>query len=307
TISAPRLPNPDVEDGEGSAQRKSTVIRLRIPPRRSTLLTPPTPMSTTPIPTATEVEDITLRDTIQLSIVEQKRTESEDSDEVDNSNLNSQNDPNTRIDPRSYKESLEVEKTADVQPVNVIEEEEESAADDYELRRRVKWKEVEETRNTPSPTTIRSPRIHYTLVSSDTKKLQELTVIDPTPSSSTPSSSSSKLFSIQHLLSLFKPKAGHFKRYKSFFNELQGRYDYLFGHLKTRFLARKKFNVLAQHLQVMEESLPKMVDDHVKELTKTQVPIYVAEGLIMERKHNQADVAKMIAYAIQQERENLRA
>ncbi|GKA01805.1 hypothetical protein Tco_0674470 [Tanacetum coccineum] len=46
--------------------------------------------------------------------------------------------------------------------------------------------------------------------------------------------------------------------------------------LKTRFLARKKFNVLAQHLQeVIEESLPKVVDDRVKELTKTQVPIYV--------------------------------
>ncbi|GJS40314.1 hypothetical protein Tco_0565357 [Tanacetum coccineum] len=70
--------------------------------------------------------------------------------------------------------------------------------------------------------------------------------------------------------------------------------------------AKMKFNVLAQHLQeVMEESLPKMVDDHVKELTKTQVPIYVAEGLIMERQHNQADVAKMIADAIQQEHENL--
>ncbi|GKA65667.1 hypothetical protein Tco_0765374 [Tanacetum coccineum] len=37
--------------------------------------------------------------------------------------------------------------------------------------------------------------------------------------------------------------------------------------------AKKKFNVLAQHLQeIMEESLPTMVDDRVKELTKTQVP-----------------------------------
>ncbi|GJX60367.1 hypothetical protein Tco_0291757 [Tanacetum coccineum] len=50
-------------------------------------------------------------------------------------------------------------------------------------------------------------------------------------------------------------------------------YAEVFG---TRFLARKKFNVLAQHLQeVIEESLPNMVDDRVKELTKTQVPIYV--------------------------------
>ncbi|GKD86342.1 hypothetical protein Tco_1357496 [Tanacetum coccineum] len=66
-----------------------------------------------------------------------------------------------------------------------------------------------------------------------------------------------------HILSLFKPNTGRFKRYNSFCDELQGRYSYLFGRLKTRFLARKKFNVLAQHLQeVMEESLSNMVDDH---------------------------------------------
>ncbi|GKC54560.1 hypothetical protein Tco_1077305 [Tanacetum coccineum] len=173
-----------------------------------------------------------------------------------------------------------------------------------------KRKHVEESRSTPSPTTIRSPRIHSTLISLGTEKLQELTVNDPPPSSSTPSSSSPKfkLSATNRLLSLFKPKTGRFKRYKSFFDELQGRYGYLFEHLKTRFMPRKKFNVLAQHLQeIMEESLPKMVDDRVKELTKTHVPVYVAQGLIMERQQSQADVAKMIADAIQQERENLRA
>ncbi|GKD30478.1 hypothetical protein Tco_1241256 [Tanacetum coccineum] len=110
----------------------------------------------------------------------------------------------------------------------------------------------------------------------------------------------------QHILSLFKPKTGRFKRYKSFFDEFQGRYNYLFEHLKTRFMPRKKFHVLAQHLQeVMEDSLFKMVDARVKELTKTQVPIYVAQGLIMERQQSQADVAKMIVDVIQQERKNI--
>ncbi|GJY29753.1 hypothetical protein Tco_0405520 [Tanacetum coccineum] len=105
------------------------------------------------------------------------------------------------------EESPKVEITDVVQPVNVNEDEEESAMDDYELKRREKGKHVEESRNTPSPTTIRSPRIHSTL--------------------------------------------------------LQGRYRYLFEHLKTRFKPRKKFYDLAQHLQeVMEESLPKMVDTH---------------------------------------------
>ncbi|GJR14191.1 hypothetical protein Tco_0796843 [Tanacetum coccineum] len=288
---APLGHNPDINEGESSAQRKFTVIRLHIPPRWSTRLIPPTP-----IPTAVEADDIILQDTIQLSITEQKScdelearknvkkvekyliaeeieklvkgTENVDNDEVVNSVLNNKKVLSTRLEPRSHTKSPEVEKTTKVQPVNTIEEEEESAEDDYELRRMEKGKNVEDSRHTPSPTTTRSPRIHSTLISSDTEKLQELTVNDPPPSSSTPSSSLSKLSATQRLLSLF--------------------------------LARQKFNVLAQHLQeIMEESLPKMVDDCVKELTKKQVPLYVAEGLIMKRKQNQTDVAKMIADAIQ--------
>ncbi|GJT51833.1 retrovirus-related pol polyprotein from transposon TNT 1-94 [Tanacetum coccineum] len=71
-----------------------------------------------------------------------------------------QNDPDTRLETRSDKESPEVEKIADIsQPVKVIDEEEESAKDDYELIRREKGKYIEEIRNTPSPMTNRSPRI----------------------------------------------------------------------------------------------------------------------------------------------------
>ncbi|GKC16098.1 hypothetical protein Tco_1012880 [Tanacetum coccineum] len=44
TTSAPRLPNPNKEASESSAPRRSTVIRLRIPERRSTGLTPPAPV-----------------------------------------------------------------------------------------------------------------------------------------------------------------------------------------------------------------------------------------------------------------------
>ncbi|GKD01147.1 hypothetical protein Tco_1171421 [Tanacetum coccineum] len=74
TTSAPRTPTPVVAERESSAQRRSMVIRLRIPPRRSTRLTPPTP-----IPTASEAEDIVLQDTLQVSLVEQK---SRDEDEA---------------------------------------------------------------------------------------------------------------------------------------------------------------------------------------------------------------------------------
>ncbi|GJU23951.1 hypothetical protein Tco_1162572 [Tanacetum coccineum] len=41
TPSAPRSPNPKVDAGEASASKRSTVIRFRIPQRRSTRLTPP--------------------------------------------------------------------------------------------------------------------------------------------------------------------------------------------------------------------------------------------------------------------------
>ncbi|GJR72592.1 hypothetical protein Tco_0084957 [Tanacetum coccineum] len=287
------------------APRKSIVIRLHISPRRSERLTPPAP-----IPTTAEADDIILQDTIQLSLTEQKSRDEleakqnvqkikehliaeeieklvEGSDNVENVEVNSSTlrkndnlfDPDTRLEPRSDKESPEVEIIVVAQPVNVNEEEEESAEDDYELKRREKGKE-------------------------------ELTETNLKPSSSTLSSSSPKsnITATNRLLSLFKPNPGRFKRYMSFFDELQCRYGYLFEHLKTMFMPRKKFNVLAQHLQeVMEESLPKMVDKRVKELTKKQVPLYVAEGLIMEREKSQEDVAKMIADAIQQVRENLRS
>nr|GEU69913.1 sucrose synthase 7-like [Tanacetum cinerariifolium] len=89
---------------------------------------------------------------------------------------------------------------------------------------------------------------------------------------------------------------------------IKGRYDYLFGHRRTAFMPRKSFHELANHLQeVMQESIHSMVDSQVKEVTKTTVPVYVAVGLILERKKTQAIVAQIAADAIQKECENLRA
>ncbi|GJX82010.1 hypothetical protein Tco_0331491 [Tanacetum coccineum] len=239
-------------------------------PRRSTRLTSPAP-----VPTVDKADEMILQDTLQVSLAEHKSQEEQEarenvelvnkhlaskeiekmmkgSENVIDDSLPPRNDepniPGTRLEPRSDKESPEVEITNDeeveitnvVKPVNVNEEEEEI---------------IDEV----------SPRIHSDLVSSDTKKLQELTVTDTktTPSSRSPSTNLSK---INRLLSLFK-------RYKNFFQELQGRYTYLFEHLKTRFLSRKSFDTLADHLQeVMVESLPTMVDTHIKEQVKKQVP-----------------------------------
>ncbi|GJV32217.1 hypothetical protein Tco_1392617 [Tanacetum coccineum] len=137
------------------------------------------------------------------------------------------------------------------------------------------------SRSTPFPTPIRSPRIHTDLVSSDTEKLQELTVTDTTPSSRSPSTNLSKT---NRLLSLFKAKPARFKRYKNFFQELQGRYTYLFEHLKARFLSRKSFDTLADHLQeVMVESLPTMEED-----TNDNVGMKILEWMITEEmKHTE--------------------
>ncbi|GJU53435.1 hypothetical protein Tco_1227149 [Tanacetum coccineum] len=62
--------------------------------------------------------------------------------------LNSQEDPVTRIEPRSDKESLEVKKSDDVLIFHDDGEEEESAGDEFELIRREKEKGTEESKDT---------------------------------------------------------------------------------------------------------------------------------------------------------------
>ncbi|GKA29055.1 hypothetical protein Tco_0715300 [Tanacetum coccineum] len=230
TFSTPRSPTPKKDATESSALKRSTVIRFCLLERRSTRLTPPTPM-----PTVDKADEMILQDTLQI--------------------------PSTRLEPRSDKERPEVESTNDeevevtnvVIPVNVNEDDDEITDEVYELKRREKGKIVEETRSIPFPTPIRSPRTHTNFVSSDTEKLQELT----------------------------------------------GRYTYLFEHLKERFVSRKSFDRLADHLQeVMVESLPTMVDTYIKELVKKQVPkqvrdqvpVYVAEGLILERQKTKEEM-----------------
>ncbi|GKA68120.1 hypothetical protein Tco_0768037, partial [Tanacetum coccineum] len=352
TPSAPRSPNPNKEAAESSAPRRSTVIRLRIPERRSTRLTPPAP-----VPNVDKADEMILQDTLQVSLAEHKSREEQEAREnvalvdehlaseeiekmvdgqenvVDDSSIprnDESNIPGTRIEPRSNKESPEVEITKDkeveitketpvvditnvVIPVNVNDEDEEITDEVYELKRREKGKIVEETRNSPIPTPIRSPRIHTNLVSSDTEKLQELTDTHTTSSSSSPHT---KLSKTNRLLSLFKTKPTRFKRYKSFFQELQGRYGYLFAHLRARFMPRKSFDTLADNLHdVMVETLPTMVDKHIKEQVMKQVPeqvrnqvlVYVAEGLILERQKAKEETERLIAKAILQERGNIQA
>ncbi|GJZ03459.1 hypothetical protein Tco_0536734 [Tanacetum coccineum] len=176
TTSAPTTPNPDVDEEE------SKTIQLSIAEQKSH------------DDFEAKQNEEKVKEHLMAKEIEKlvEGTENVENNKGVNSVLNNQEVLGTRLEPMSNKESLEVEITAAIQPVNVNVEEEESAEDDYELRRREKGKHVEETRNTPSTTTIRSPRTHSTLISSDTEKLQELTITDLIPSSSTPSLSSTK-------------------------------------------------------------------------------------------------------------------
>ncbi|GJU78675.1 retrovirus-related pol polyprotein from transposon TNT 1-94 [Tanacetum coccineum] len=186
----------------------------------------------------------------------------------------------TRLEPRSDKESPEVEivqekeedttKDTEVEPdkdtpmvdvinivppVNVDDKEDEITDEVFELRRRVKGKNVEETRISPIPSPTRSPRNLSTLVSSDTEKLQELTVTHPTPI------------------------------------------------IQKMFMPRTSSDQLTDNLHdVMMETLPSLVKEKVTEQVKKevpaqvrdQVPVYLAEGLILERKMTKEETERLI-------------
>ncbi|GKF58453.1 hypothetical protein Tco_0171990, partial [Tanacetum coccineum] len=70
TPSIRRSPNPNKEAAESSAPRRSTVIRLCIPERRSTRLTPPVP-----VPNVCKADEMILQDTLQVSLAEHKSHE----------------------------------------------------------------------------------------------------------------------------------------------------------------------------------------------------------------------------------------
>ncbi|GJU43572.1 retrovirus-related pol polyprotein from transposon TNT 1-94 [Tanacetum coccineum] len=268
TPNAPRSPNLKMDTTKSSAPKRSTMIHFLLPERRSTLS----------LAEHKSREEQEARENVELVnnhlASEEIEKMMEGSENVIDDSLSPRNDepniPGTRLEPRSDKESQKVEITNDEKmeitnvdiPVNVNEEEGEITDEGYELKRMEKGKIVEESRSTPFPTPIRSPKIYTNLISSDTEKLQELTVTD-TKTTSSSKSLSTKLSKINRLLSLFKAKPA----------------------------------------QVMVESLPTMVDTHIKEQLKKQVPeqvrdqvlVYVAEGLILERQKTKEEMERMIA------------
>nr|GEY76551.1 hypothetical protein [Tanacetum cinerariifolium] len=215
----------------------------------STSLTPPAP-----VPTVDKADEMILQDTLQVSLAKHKSRQEQEAREnvalvdkhlasmeiekmvegqenvINDSSIPRNDEHNilgTMLCPRSDKVSLEVEFIDVVIPVNVNDDKEEITDEVYELKQRDKEKIVKESRNTPFPTPIRSPRIYTDL-------------------------------------------------------ELQGRYGYLFKHLRARFMPRKSFATLADNIhEAMVESLPTMVDKHVKDQVQKQVPEQVRDQVLV--------------------------
>nr|GFA41222.1 hypothetical protein [Tanacetum cinerariifolium] len=168
TPSAPRSPTPKVDAAELSVPTRSTVIRLRLPQQKSTRLTPPAPVLT-----VDKADELILQDTLQVSLAEHKSRQEQEARK-------------TVALVKKHLVSEEIKKMVEGQSMlllivkslgmmNIIfpaleEEEDEITIEVYKLKRREKGKNIEESRITPFPTPIRSPRIHTDLVSSDTKK-----------------------------------------------------------------------------------------------------------------------------------------
>ncbi|GJT75316.1 hypothetical protein Tco_1042041 [Tanacetum coccineum] len=164
--SATRPPNPQEQQGESSSLKKSTIIR--IPRRRKP--NPETPVLTTAqidvvnpdevtqmsIATARIIEDFEAQQAVKKvdeHLMDEDIKKIVEGDEESNANkfvddiLNGQEDPVTRIEPGSHKESSEAEKSANFMTID--EEVKEESAEDALLRK--KGKGIVEIKDAPLP------------------------------------------------------------------------------------------------------------------------------------------------------------
>ncbi|GJS39227.1 hypothetical protein Tco_0564270 [Tanacetum coccineum] len=289
TTSTPRSPNLDKEVAESSAPRRSTVIHLL------SLAEHKSHEEQEARENVALVDEHLASEEIEKMVNEQEN--------IANDSLIPRNDeptiPGTRIEPKSNKESPEVEITKEkeveiiketlavditnvVIPVNVTDEDEEITDEVYELKRREKGKIVDETRNSPIPTPIRSPRIYTNLVSSDTEKLQELTDTPHTTSSS--SSPYKKLAKTNRLLSLFKTKPSLQK-----IQELLSRVTrtiWLLVYTSTSEVHAKK--VIRYTFEIV----------HERQKAKEETERLIAKAILQERGNIQAQISTQIENAI---------
>nr|GEU88895.1 hypothetical protein [Tanacetum cinerariifolium] len=152
--------NKEGEGIESSVQDKPIVIRFRVLRR---------PDLETPIPTAVKIDITNLNEATQVRITRQRNEFMEDI-------FNDQKEPDTRIEPKSDKQSPEAKKSVDVLIIHDDKEKEGSTGDEFELKRRETKKGIEDTMDTLPPTPIRSLRTHIAPLSTNKETLQELMV-----------------------------------------------------------------------------------------------------------------------------------
>ncbi|GJV85022.1 hypothetical protein Tco_1524920 [Tanacetum coccineum] len=211
TTSAPRSPNPITEATELSAPKRSIVIRFRLPERRSTRLTPPAS-----VPTTNKADEMLLQDTLQVSLAEHKSHEEQEADDSSPPRNDDTTILGTRLEPRSDKESLELEIT--------------------------KEKEVEITKETKVEFVAKTVEL-----TSDKASLK----VDITKENE------------EDITNIVPPV--------NVDDEEDEITDEVY-ELKRRFMPRKSSDQLADDLHdVMAETLPSMVKDHVTEQVKKQV------------------------------------
>ncbi|GKB16259.1 hypothetical protein Tco_0850182 [Tanacetum coccineum] len=86
------------------------------------------------------------------------------------------------------------------------------------------------------------------------------------------------------------------------------RYGYMFRHLKQSFMPRKDFTEMENTVKLtMKKVVPLMVDKRVNNIAKKIVPLYVAEGLLLDTQKAQTDIVALVTETVKKERENIRA
>ncbi|GJX88895.1 hypothetical protein Tco_0340909 [Tanacetum coccineum] len=86
------------------------------------------------------------------------------------------------------------------------------------------------------------------------------------------------------------------------------RYGYMFIHLKQSCMPRKDFTEMENAVKsTTKKVVPPMVDKRVNKIAKKLVPLYVGEGLLLDRQKAQTDIAALVVEAVKKEQENLRA
>ncbi|GJU81514.1 hypothetical protein Tco_1283879 [Tanacetum coccineum] len=227
---------------------------------------------------AEQIDVANLDKTTQVSIALAKREDS-----TANELMLSLEDPSTKIDPGSYKESSEVKKADEY--VSVNEEVDEETVEAELIQR--KGKGSLEIRYTPLATPTKSPRTES--LSLDKEKLQELTAFKP-------------------LSSLSRSKSDRSRHLRGAIARISRRQGYMLQHMKKSFIPRYDMNTLTNKFEeTLKEVVPKMVNQTTNQNMKDNIPQLVVEGIRLESEKTKANITLMVADDVKEEQKRIRA